>query len=488
MSRELVPAGHTATGGVDRERVAMQMSAHIARPALNPPQEVRERRYSASLQELGTASRGNQSWVTEPKSACEAAIEEVHRQHSAKILAVLVRIFGPRNLELAEDVLQEAFRKALLAWEQRGIPDNPAAWVMTAAKHHAIDTIRAQRTERRFSADLASQLESDWTLTYTVDQEFEATKIEDDHLRMIFMCTNADIAPENRIPLILRTLSGFSIPAISRALLLPEATVKKRLVRTRQRLWGHAFEFPTPEKLPHVMDSVHTVLYLLFNEGFHSSEKARAMNLELCQEAVHLSSLLVREPRVVNRDTLGLLALMHFHLARAAARLDAGGSEVPIDRQDRTQWDHGAMSSASALLVLAERSAPGASGRFFIEAKIAEQHCIAPSFDQTDWDSIVRWYDELVTATESPLAELNRAIALGYRGDLRTAIECASELEANPTLGGSHLPAAALAHLCALAGDAAEARRHALRSRSLGGTAREQRSLVEQVERLLARA
>src|SRR5678816_1010701 len=189
-----------------------------------------------------------------------------------------------RNLELAEDVLQEAFRKAVVTWREEGVPENPAAWIMAAAKHQAIDAIRGQRTRRRFSDDLANHLESGWTMSYTVDQQFDETRIKDHQLRMIFMCTGADLPPENRIPLILRTLCGFSIPAICRALFLPEATVKKRLLRTRERLEGHTFEFPAADRLPDAMDTVHTVIYLLFNEGFHSSEDgegASPMKLEL---------------------------------------------------------------------------------------------------------------------------------------------------------------------------------------------------------------
>jgi len=161
-------------------------------------------------------------------------IERVYSEHASRILAVLVRLFGTRNLELAEDVLQEAFRKAVVTWREEGVPENPAAWIMAAAKNQAIDAIRGQRTRRRFSEDLANHLESGWTMSYTVDQEFEETRIKDHQLRMIFMCTSAELPPENRIPLILRTLCGFSIPAICRALFLPEATVKKRLLRTRE--------------------------------------------------------------------------------------------------------------------------------------------------------------------------------------------------------------------------------------------------------------
>jgi len=415
-----------------------------------------------------------------------ATIEKVYREHASRILAVLVRLFGARNLELAEDVLQEAFRKALIAWQENGLPENPAAWLMATAKNQAVDAIRGQRTQRKFSEDLAQQLDSGWTRSYAVEQEFDETRIKDHQLRMIFMCTTEEMAPENRIPLILRTLCGFSVPAICRALVLPEATVKKRLLRTRERLQGHTFAFPATDRLPHAMDTVHTVIYLLFNEGFHSSDGETPMNLELCREAIHLATLLVGEPRVVNQDTLGLLALMNLHLARADARLDDAGRNVPIDRQDRTRWDAGQIGLARGLVLAALGAPAGASGRFLIEARIAEQHCLAPTFAATNWSAIVALYDQLVAATGSPVADLHRAVAIGYAGNIPDAVARVKALQEGDVLRASHLPDAVLAHLWALAGEATAARHHVEASRRLGGTSDEQRSTLEQVERLLA--
>ena len=415
----------------------------------------------------------------------DAAVEKVYSEHASRILAALVRLFGTRNLELAEDVLQEAFRKALVAWHEAGVPDNPAAWIMAAAKNQAVDAIRGQRTQRRFADDLAHHLESGWTLSHTVDREFDETRIKDHQLRMIFMCTGADLPPENRIPLILRALCGFSIPAICRALFVPEATIKKRLLRTRERLQGHAFEFPPPDRLPHAMDTVHTVIYLLFNEGFHSPDEAAPMRLELCREAVHLATQLVDEPRIVNQDTLGLLALMQLHLARSGARLDARNQNVPIDRQDRTRWDQEQIALARRLIGLGATAPAGASGRFMIEARIAERHCLAATFAETDWKAIVGLYDQLVEATGSPIAELHRAVAIGYAGDPRGAIASVERLRENGILRASHVAPAVLAHLAAILGDGEAARRYAEESRRLGGTAREQQSIIDQVERLL---
>lgn len=419
-------------------------------------------------------------------SESAAAIEQAYREHGSRILAALVRLFGTHNWELAEDVLQEAFRRALVTWQESGVPESPAAWLMAAAKHQAIDAIRGQKTRRRFSEDLKNQLESGWTLSHTIEQEFEPTRIKDHQLRMIFMCASDELLPENRLPLILRTLCGFSIPAICRALLLSEGTVKKRLLRTRERLEGHAFEFPAPEQLPQAMDTVHTVIYLLFNEGWNSSNEAAPLNLELCREAMHLATLLVDEPRIVNQDTLGLLALMQLHLARVEARFDAQSRPIPIDLQARGRWDASQIALARGLLQLANTAPPGASGRFLIEARIANEHCRAPTFAETDWPAIVALYEQLQAATGSPLAGLHRAVALGYAGDPLSAIAMVQSLKEAAPLRASHLPQAVLAHLSALAGDANLARRYAEESMKLGGSSREQASMLEQIERLLS--
>lgn len=421
-------------------------------------------------------------------SELEGILEAIYREHSARLLAVLVRIFGPSNLALAEDVLHEAFGKALESFRAQGMPENPTGWIIASAKNRAIDVIRAQRTQRKFAADLTQHLESDWTLPYTVEQEFSETKIQDDQLRMIFMCACAELTPENRIPLILRSLCGFSIPAVCRALLLPEGTVKKRLLRSREKLAGHAFAFPAAELLPQAMDSVHTVIYLLFNEGFHSSDANAPINVELCREALHLAQLLVAAPRVSNRDTLGLLALMNFHLARVATRLDREGHAIPLDLQDRARWDASGIALASELLALAPSVPAGASGRFYLEARIAAEHCKAESFETTNWPAIVELYDGLIALTESPLARLNQAVAIGYAGNLEHAIQLTQELASQPLLRASHLPCAVLSHLYAKRGDGALAHRYLAESIRLGGLPHEQRLLRAQVERLLAQA
>ena len=418
----------------------------------------------------------------------ETCIAKLYKTESAKILAVLTRIFGSHNLEMAEDVLQDAFAKALTQWQDGKLPDKPAAWIIRTAKNQAIDRIRANKTKLKFADDLALHLQSEWSLAYTVDQEFHGPNIKDDQLRMIFMCCHESISPENRIPFILKSLCGFSVPAISRALLVPEASINKRLFRTRKKLKNIHFRFPAPDKLLQAMDSVHTILYLLFNEGFHSSSNTRAINLEFCQEAIGLLDLLIDEPRVVNQGTLSLMALMHFHIARVDSRVDNEGHTIPLNQQDRSLWNAAFINTADRFLAMAELAAKDVSGRFFIEAKIAREHCHAQSFAQTNWHKIESLYQRLVAITQSPMASLNHAIAIAYTGEIQNAIKLAESLLAHKLLKNSHLPSAALAHLNAMAGNKNLAFEFADKTIKLGGTQHEHRLMMQQLTRLTALA
>ena len=418
-------------------------------------------------------------------SDLNSLISNLYKSESSKLLAILIRIFGMHNAELAEDVLQDAFNKALTNWAENGVPETPSAWLMQTAKNQAIDTIRASHTRVRYAEDLTQMLQSEWTRSHTVDMEFQQERIKDDQLRMIFMCCDERIKLENRLPLILKNLCGFNIKAVSRALLLPEATINKRLFRTRQQLKTHLFEFPEGDKLKQPMETVHTALYLLFNEGFHSSDGRQNFNLTFCQEAVGLLQLVIETTEIVNRDTLGLFALMHFHIARADSRLDDDGHNIPIDRQDRSLWNKQYINTAQYFLNLSQKFEVGVSGRFYIEALIASEHCKAETFELTDWAAISNRYSDLVEVTASPVARLNQAIAIGYTGKLDAAIQQVEHLLQHKALSKSHMPLAVLAHLNALAGRASVSYELAEQARQLGGTEHENHVMMQQLERLL---
>jgi len=412
----------------------------------------------------------------------------VFRRESGRLISVLTRIFGAHNLELAEDVVQASFVAALQTWGEAGIPENPAAWLLTAARHRAIDAIRRERTRRTFAADLTRYLDGEWTLTTTVREAFGEDVIRDDQLRMIFMCCHPDLSADSQLTLILRTLCGLSVPATARALLTTEATVHKRMVRIRQRLKGVEFALPRPADRPAdrpaALETTHAALYLLFNEG-HLSTEEEPIRRELCHAAMELVRLVADEPSLCSSDTLGLLALMCFNAARMDSRLDANGEVVPLDRQDRSRWDRELIGRGYRCLVRASQMEALVASRYHLEAAIAARHCAAHAFAETDWASICSLYDRLVELGPSPLAELNRAVALSYRDGPEIAIPLVEEIRRSGRLAGSPAVAAVLANLYARAGAAEPSRLYLEEALASARTRHERQLIALQVERAL---
>lgn len=404
------------------------------------------------------------------------------RRESGRLISVLTRLFGPHNLQLAEDVVQASFVAALETWGKTGIPDKPAAWLLTTARHRAIDAIRRERTRRTFAADLTRYLDGEWTLTTTVREAFGEDLVRDDQLRMIFMCCHPGLGPESQLTLILRTLCGLSVPATARALVTTEATVLKRMVRIRQRLKGVAFALPRAEDRPAVLETTHAALYLLFNEG-HLSTGEEPIRRELCRDAMYLTQLLADEPVLCTSDTRALLALMCLHAARLDSRIDAEGGVVPLDRQDRSRWDRALIARGFECLVRASRMGTTVASRYHLEAAIAARHCGARDFAETDWGSICSLYDRLLEVAPSPLTELNRAVALSYRDGPQAALPLVEDLRRSGRLAGSHAVAAVLANLYARTGAEEESLRFLEEALASARTRHERRFIALQVRR-----
>lgn len=411
-----------------------------------------------------------------------AEIEPLFRREAGRLISVLTRILGPRNLELAEDVMQDAFIAAMRDWGQHGVPDNPSAWLLTAARNRAIDAIRRERTRRTFATDLAMYLDSEWTLARTVDEAFGENWIKDDQLRMIFMCCHAELRVENRVTLILKTLCGLSVPAIARALLTTESAVNKRLYRTRQALRDVHFELPSEPERPAALDTVHTALYLLFNEGYLSTGEKPILR-ELCRDAMLLTQLLVDESTLANSQTVALLALMCFTAARLDARVDEDGRLVPLDCQDRSRWDRSLIGQGYAHLARSSAMEAIAATPFHLEAAIAARHCEAATFDQTDWRSICSLYDRLLEVDSGPMVELNRAVAISFRDGPQAAIPIVESIRAAGRLPHSHAVAAVLANLYTRAGSDEPARRFLNEALARARTPHERDLIARQVGR-----
>lgn len=328
------------------------------------------------------------------------------------MIAALTRVFGVHNLALAEDVVQDALCRALEVWKIRGMPDNPAAWLMATAKNRAVDVLRRERRARAFAPELERLLESEWTFTPTIESAFGPHAIRDDELRMMFSCVDPGLAEESQVALILHILCGFSIVEIAHAFLSSPAAIEKRITRGKRVLAEskRLFELSESEHFPARLSAIQRALYLLFNEGYHGSCAERVVRVELCREAMRLAVLLSEHPLAAVPSARALLALMCLHAARLPTRVDASGSLSLLAEQDRSQWDSGLIAQGKSLL---ELSAAGEElSEYHVEAAIAWCHASAPSARDTNWAQIVSLYDTLMGLRPSPVIALNRAIAV----------------------------------------------------------------------------
>ena len=349
--------------------------------------------------------------------------EHLFRRESGRMVAVLTRIFGVHNLALAEDVVQDAFCRALETWAFRGVPENPSAWLMTAAKNRALDVLRRERTARTFAPELTRQLESEWTLAPTVEEEFGPAAVKDDELRMMFSCCSPRLSEEAQVALVLHILCGFSVDEIASAFVSSHAAVEKRIVRSKRVLAGSKklFDISAAEDFARRLPVVQRALCLLFNEGYHGGSPEKAVRVELCQEAMRLASILLKNPLGATPSTYALAALMSVNAARLPARLDRSGNLTVLAEQDRSQFDQALAEEGLRLL---ERSAMGPDlSDYHVEAAIAWVHTSAQSTEETNWAMIISLYDKLMAIRPSPIVALNRAIAIAQRDGPQRGLE-----------------------------------------------------------------
>lgn len=338
------------------------------------------------------------------------------------MIAALTRIFGVHSLALAEDVVQDAFCKALEVWKARGLPENPSAWLMATAKNRALDVIRRDRTARTFAPEMGRLLEGEWTIAPLVEEAFAAHTIRDEQLRMMFSCCHPRLAEEAQVALVLNILCGFGASEIAAAFLAGRAAVEKRIARGKQVLAESKRLFDLSDaEFALRLSAVRRALYLLFNEGYHGASGESVVRIGLCTEAMRLTSLLREYAPADSPETAALASLMCLHAARLPARVDAAGDLNPLFEQDRSQWDARLVAEGLALL---ERSAAGrAVTAYHLQAAIAAAHASASSRGDTDWTLIVSLYDRLMTIAPSPVVALNRAIAIGERDGADRGLE-----------------------------------------------------------------
>ena len=339
-------------------------------------------------------------------------VEHFFRHEYGRLVAVLTRSLGVRNLELVEDVVQSSLSKALLEWGHNSIPDDPGAWLYRTSRNLAIDAIRRAQTERRIlSAE--SSAKQDSSSEKIQDAHFDE-EVGDESLRLLFLCCHPCIPLESSIAFALKTVSGFSTDEVSSALLISKANAEKRATRAKDKLREIGMELTELDNaaIASRIDAVQSTIYLLFNEGYSSSSGNATLRKNLCEEAIRLARMLVGSVHISASSSSALLALMLMHVARFDARVDIHGSIVVLKDQDRSQWDWNAIREAMDWMA---NSAQGSIlSRYHVEAAIAWEHCRAHSFEQIDWPRITVHYKILAELQPGPMVRLNLAIALSY--------------------------------------------------------------------------
>jgi RNA polymerase sigma-70 factor (ECF subfamily) len=410
-------------------------------------------------------------------------VEHLFRHEAGQMLATLTHVFGLANLELAEEVVQDALLQALRRWPFQGIPDNPRAWLLRAARNKALDLLRRQAALRSREPELERRLR-DREERLGVAGPPDDGELADEQLAMIFACCAPALPPEARVALTLKAVSGFGVAEIARAFLADEPTIAQRLVRAKRRIReaGITLALPAPAELPGRLDSVLQVLYLLYNEGYGAHAGEDLVREDLCGEAIRLAQLLASRPDTGLPRAHALLALFCFQSARLGTRVDPEGNLLLLADQERSRWDPGLLALGVSQL---ERAAWGDElSEYHLQAAIAAAHATSPSFAETDWPLLLSLYDQLLVLAPSPVVALNRAIALSMVGGPAAALASLDELGDGAAMKNYRLLPAVRADFLRRLGRTAEAADCYRQALAYQCTEPERRFLLRRIESL----
>jgi RNA polymerase sigma-70 factor (ECF subfamily) len=410
-------------------------------------------------------------------ATASATIESIYRAESRRVFATLIRLLG--DFDLAEEALHEAFRAALEQWPRDGVPENPRAWLVSAGRFKAIDSVRRDARMDPLGEDAEETLVSSDN-----PEDWDREDIEDDRLRLIFTCCHPALPSDAQVALTLREVCGLTTEEIAHAFLAAPPALAQRIVRAKNKIREAKipYQVPAARDLPDRLESVLRVIYLVFNEGYAASSGPSLTRHDLSGEAIRLAQLLVEllpEP-----EAMGLLALMLLHESRRAARASPAGDLILLDEQDRSLWNRDQIADGSALVerALASRRI----GPYTLQAAISAVHAEARDAAATDWEQIVGLYDVLARLEPSPVVELNRAVAVAMRDGPEAGLVLVDALLARGELDDYRLAHAARADLCRRLGRKSEARTSYERALALSRQEPERRFLERRLAELKA--
>jgi len=416
--------------------------------------------------------------VPDQSSNITQLIDHLFRHESGKMVSALSKLLGLQNLETANDIVQDSLLQAMNTWSFKGIPDNPSAWLYRVAKNRAIDFLRREKKFREISPQYSYLLQSEYTLTSTVNNFFLENDIQDSQLRMMFACCHPSITEESQLALTLKTLCGLSISEIAKAFLTNDDTIAKRIYRAKEKIKAEKIEMDVPvdKEMIARLDIVLKSLYLLFNEGYNSSNPDQLIREDLCEEAMRLCYLLTENKITSYPRVKALLSLMCFQASRLDTRLDDKGNIILLKHQDRKKWSRPLIQKGFDYLD--EAAEPFEISTYNIEAAIASLHAASASFEQTDWKSIYHLYEMLYQLQPSPIIAMNKAIASAYAINKQNAL---TELQKIKGLENHHLYYASLGEIYFDLENKPEAKKFFKKALELTSSTYEQQLLISKI-------
>lgn len=395
--------------------------------------------------------------VKKPHENVQQVVGHLFRHEAGKMVAVLTRFLGTDHLDTADDLVQDTLLKAMETWRIGGVPENPPAWLYKAAHNKAIDWVRANQRKTRLLAAEEELIRTTWNLDTASEELFNEHEIQDSSLRMMFACSHPAIPFESQVALTLKTLGGLSVSEIANAFLTTDETIAKRIYRAKEKFKQENIKLDSPGlfELPHRLDSVLQVLYLIFNEGYHSTQGNTMIREDLCEEAMRLTYLLIQHKATNFSKVKALMALMCIQSSRFAARTGELGQIILLEDQDRSTWNKPLIQQG--IYFLEQASEGNALSEYHIEASIASVHALAQTFKETRWDKLVTLYHTLMDYKPGSITNLNYAIAIGYASSPERGI---TELDKIENLKDHYLYLCARANFYFLKGELQQAKIH----------------------------